>query len=81
MTYRLALIPDALQGRVNSAYRLLVLAGQPVGPAATGVVLQVAGPRVAFSLIGAGLLVMACVATLNKRLRTATAPPSVEAVA
>ena len=34
--YRLALIPDALQGRVNSVFRMVSLAGSEVGLALTG---------------------------------------------
>src|SRR5262249_22509704 len=34
-SYRLALIPDHLQGRVNSAFRLIAVGGQPIGLALT----------------------------------------------
>ena len=39
-SYRLALIPDALQGRVNSVFRLLAFGFQPLGVALTGLLLQ-----------------------------------------
>jgi predicted MFS family arabinose efflux permease len=42
-SYRLALIPDELQGRVNSVYRLVLFAGDPLGLALTGALLQVIG--------------------------------------
>ncbi len=38
-SYRVALIPDALQGRVNSAFRLLAFGFQPLGGALTGLML------------------------------------------
>jgi hypothetical protein len=40
LSYRLALIPDELQGRVNSAFRLIAFCGQPLGLAVTGVLLE-----------------------------------------
>ncbi|MBO0794387.1 MAG: MFS transporter, partial [Ktedonobacteraceae bacterium] len=43
-SYRLANIPDALQGRVNSVFRLLAFGGQPLGIAITGLLLQSLGP-------------------------------------
>src|SRR5438105_375401 len=42
-SYRLALIPDALQGRVNSVFRLLAFGFQPLGAALSGVLLQSIG--------------------------------------
>jgi uncharacterized membrane protein len=36
-SYRLSLIPDELQGRVNSIFRLVVFAGDPLGLALTGI--------------------------------------------
>jgi hypothetical protein len=45
-SYRLALIPDALQGRVNSVFRLLAFGFQPLGAALSGVLLQSIGAPV-----------------------------------
>src|SRR5262249_49409368 len=42
-SYRLALIPDELQGRVNSAFRLLAYGFIPLGVALTGALLQWVG--------------------------------------
>ncbi len=49
-SYRVALIPDALQGRVNSTFRLIAFGLGPVGAALSGVLLERfdAGPTVAF---------------------------------
>ena len=38
--YRLAQIPDPLQGRVNSVFRLIAFGSGPVGLALTGWLLQ-----------------------------------------
>jgi hypothetical protein len=39
-SYRLSLIPDALQGRVNSTFRLLAFGFTPLGAAASGLLLE-----------------------------------------
>jgi hypothetical protein len=39
-SYRLALIPDSLQGRVNSTFRLLAFGFIPLGAAAGGFLLE-----------------------------------------
>ncbi len=70
-SYRLALVPDAFQGRVNSAVRLISFASQPIGLAATGVLIQSIGTS-GTVLAGAGvLLVMALFATLSSHVRNA----------
>jgi MFS family permease len=43
-SYRLANIPNELQGRVNSVYRLVSFGGGPISLAATGWLLEVIGP-------------------------------------
>ena len=70
-SYRLALVPDAFQGRVNSAVRLISFASQPLGLAATGVLIQGVGAA-ATVLVGAGvLIVVALVATMSSDVRNA----------
>jgi len=70
-TYRLANIPDALRGRVTSVYRLLVIAGQPLGLTLAGVLAQALHP-VPTMLLFAGIgLVLAVAATLSPQLRQA----------
>ncbi len=51
--YRLSLIPDGLQGRVNSAFRLLFFGIEPLSMDVTGVLLGLVGPRIVFVLIAA----------------------------
>ena len=43
LSYRLALIPDALQGRVNSAVRLVAFGGIPLGSVSGGFLLEQIG--------------------------------------
>jgi MFS family permease len=69
--YRLQIIPDELQGRVNSAFRLLAFGFQPLGLALSGVLITAIGATqtiLVFGLIGVGLAVAT---TLNSRVRNA----------
>src|SRR5262249_24435723 len=61
MSYRMALIPDRLQGRVNSVFRLLAFGGQPLGLALTGVALDQIGPNYTLAVIGAIQVLMTLV--------------------
>ena len=70
-SYRMALIPDALQGRVNSAYRAIARATPPLGVALTGILLQTWGGLGAIAVLGAFLLAMAILATTSRAIRTA----------
>jgi MFS family permease len=74
-SYRIAMIPDVLQGRVNSVFRLVALAGQPVGMVLSGALLQAVGPRPTILLTGAGMLLLGAVAFLNPHLRHAPRDP------
>jgi hypothetical protein len=55
VSYRLLLAPDALQGRVNSAFRLLTFGAGPLGTALGGAPLVPLGARALFWLLAAGL--------------------------
>lgn len=71
ISYRLALTPDALRGRVNSVARLIAFGFSPLGLALTGISLQYAGPRITV-LIAVGVqALLALVATLNGAIRRA----------
>lgn len=59
VSYRLATIPDALQGRVNSVYRLGSFAAQTAGTAIAGVLVETAGPRTALWIMAAYVLLVA----------------------
>ena len=70
-SYRLALIPDELQGRVNSVFRLIAFGGQPIGLALTGVLLQAIGPLPTILVLFVPQLVLAILVTTNKHVREA----------
>lgn len=73
-SYRLALIPDELRGRVISACRIFTAVTNPLGQLLTGLLLQRYGamPTV---LTGAGVLILVALAmTLYTPLRTARYP-------
>ncbi len=69
--YRLTLIPDELQGRVNSAFRLIAFGGQPLGYALAGVLMQAFGPVTSILLFSLPYAVMAVLTTLNRHVREA----------
>lgn len=73
VSYRLAIVPDAFQGRVNSAVRLISFASQPLGLAATGVLLQSVGTNATVLVGGGVLMLVAGAATASNRVRHA--PP------
>jgi len=58
VSYRLALIPDVLQGRVNSVYRLLSFGAMSVGTALGGFLIDVYGPRPVLGIIAVWILLM-----------------------
>ena len=68
-SYRLQLIPDNLQGRINSIYRLLVFGVQPLGIALTGFLLQALGPTPTVLAFFLPLIVLVLLATFNPHLR------------
>jgi MFS family permease len=70
-SYRLAMIPDHLQGRVNSAYRLVWVAAQPLSLALTGALLAAVGAVATVWLVMAPQVVLALAATLYRPLRQA----------
>ena len=67
-SYRAALVPDVLQGRVNSAYRLLALSTPPLGYFLAGFLLQVAGASPTILIFLACLLLLALLATWSRAL-------------
>ncbi len=73
LSYRLALVPNALQGRVNGALRLVFFSCDALGIALTGLLLQQIGVLPTLLCFEGALLLLAVVATLNRALRAA--PP------
>jgi MFS family permease len=69
--YRLSVIPDELQGRVNSAYRLVAYGCQPLGVAVSGLLIQAIGPVRTVLVISILVAVLAVTTTLNAHVRRA----------
>lgn len=67
--YRLSVIPDHLQGRVNSVFRLIAFGSEPIGLALTGLLIQAVGPVRAVLILFAPQLICAIVATFSKHFR------------
>jgi MFS family permease len=70
-SYRLALIPDFLQGRVNSVFRLIAFSGRPLGYALAGVLLQAIGPVASVLIFSIPYLAAALLTTINPHVRNA----------
>jgi predicted MFS family arabinose efflux permease len=73
-SYRVALIPDALQGRVNSTFRLLAFGLIPVGEALGGVLIERMGAIRTVAVFGGCLLALAVATSLNRSVREARPP-------
>jgi MFS family permease len=70
-SYRRILIPDELQGRVNSVFRLIAYSGAPLGLALAGLLLQFYGPAISIVLLGIGTTITALLITFNPHIRRA----------
>jgi MFS family permease len=73
-SYRMSLIPDALQGRINSIIRLMLYGSLPLGLAVAGFLIEHVGAAPTVLLLGAGLVAVALAATLHPRIRNARMP-------
>jgi MFS family permease len=69
--YRVAIVPDRLQGRVNSVARSLALLAFPVGPVVAGLLLASYSARTAAAFVLAGFVILAIVTTVNRSIRGA----------
>jgi MFS family permease len=79
-SYRSAIIPDELQGRVNSVFRLIAFGGQPLGLALTGLLIQNIGVIATILVDAAGMIILAVAATVNTHVRNAKSLSEVENV-
>ena len=70
-SYRLSLIPDELQGRVNSVFRLLAFGFQPFGFALTGLLIQWFQVVPAILFLSACALLLAILTSVNKHVVSA----------
>lgn len=73
-SYRIALIPDALQGRVNSSFRLFAFLLNPVGAAACGWLLEHGGTPWATSVFGVLCVTLALAVRWDAAIRDAVHP-------
>lgn len=69
--YRVAIVPDRLQGRVNSVARSLALLAFPLGPVVAGLLLASYSVRTAAAFVLAGFVILAIVTTTNHSIRGA----------
>jgi MFS family permease len=73
-SYRLASVPDALQGRVNSVFRLIAFGGQPLSLAVSGLLLQSFGAVATVWLITLPQALLVLATTWSGALRTVQTP-------
>jgi predicted MFS family arabinose efflux permease len=71
LSYWLALIPDALRGRVNGAYRIVIYSCLALSRALTGLLLQQFGVLATILVFAVALVALALAATFNRALRKA----------
>lgn len=69
--YRLSLIPDVLQGRVNSAFHMIALSSYPIGAAASGLLLERFGVDTTLLGFGAWMGLLTVGAFVSRTLRLA----------
>jgi len=63
-SYRVSLIPDVLQGRIASIYRILIVGAFSLGGLTGGILLQVFGTTLTVIVFSLSLLILAFVATV-----------------
>jgi MFS family permease len=80
-SYRIALIPERLQGRVNSVFRLLAFGFIPIGNALAGVLLERIGTVNTIFVFSAWLITFAFLTTINSYVRNAKPLKEVQAAA
>jgi len=70
-SYRISLIPDALQGRVSSIIRLMLYGSLPLGLAVAGFAIEHVGAVATVLALGVGLVLVALAASLHPLIRRA----------
>ena len=71
-SYRISIIPDALQGRVNSVFRLVAFGFNPLGAAIAGILLEKYGASVAVWFLGVLLFIFSVVTMRNSHVKNAS---------
>jgi MFS family permease len=69
--YRVAVVPDRLTGRVNSAARTIALCGAPLGPLSAGLLLSATSSRLTIAVYALFLLIPALIGTWSPSIRNA----------
>ena len=78
VSYRAAVIPDALQGRVLGAFRVVVWGVLPLGAALAGISLQRLGVRPTVLIVSIALALLALSAAASRSIREAPPLSAVE---
>src|SRR5205085_7023686 len=73
-SYRLTMVPDELQGRVGSVYRLILYGSLTLALALIGVSLQRFGVLVTVAALWSWLLLFTLLMLVNRQVRQATFP-------
>ena len=73
-SYRLSVVPDALQGRVTGVHRLILFSILTIGPTAIGLSLEHLGVLPTVSIVWGGLLLVAGFLFVNRQMRQARLP-------
>jgi MFS family permease len=73
-SYRFAVVPDALQGRVNGVYRLILFSVLTIGSSALGLSLEHLGVLPTVGILWSGLLLITGFLFLSRHMRQATLP-------
>ena len=63
-SYRVSLIPDVLQGRIASIYRMLIVGAFSLGGLTGGILLQIFGTTLTVVIFSLALLILAVAATI-----------------
>lgn len=71
-SYQLTATPDSMRGRTSSTVQLITQGAQSVGMIAGGLLIQGIGAKGSALLLGAWLIALATITTLNKRVRRAS---------
>jgi predicted MFS family arabinose efflux permease len=70
-SHRLTLIPDGLQGRINSTFRLVAFGFTPVGAILSGLLLEQIGAKLTIILLGTSYLLLATTTSFNRQVQSA----------
>lgn len=73
-SYRFAVVPDALQGRVNGVYRVILFSVLTIGSSALGLSLEHLGVLPTVGIVWSGLLLITGFLFLSRHMRQATFP-------